>query len=207
MNREKHWQRIYGAKPASKVTWYTPHLKQSLAMIRVVSDTSAEIIDVGGGASTLVDDLLDLGYTKVTVLDVSSAALVVARERLGPRAKGVTWITSDVTKANLPNERYDVWHDRAVFHFLTEPEDRKAYVELANRSIKPGGHLILATFSLEGPTCCSGLDVIRYSCETLRLEFGPTYVLRQEVHETHLTPAGRHQKFIYCLFEKTKDVW
>ncbi len=202
MNREDHWERIYGAKQATQVSWYAPHLGRSIAMIRAVADTAADIIDVGGGASTLVDDLLALGYTKVSVLDVSSTALAVSEKRLGARAGRVKWIAGDVTRVHLPTETYDLWHDRAVFHFLASPADRRAYADLAATSLKPGGHVILATFSLAGPTHCSGLDVVRYSAESLSQELGPAFALQQETHESHRTPSGSEQEFIYCLFER-----
>jgi 2-polyprenyl-3-methyl-5-hydroxy-6-metoxy-1,4-benzoquinol methylase len=204
MDSEKHWERIYSAKQATQVSWYARHLERSIAMIRTAADTSAEIIDVGGGASTLVDDLLTLGYTKVSVLDVSNTSLAAAKERLDTRAGMVKWIAGDVTSVHLPRAAYDVWHDRAVFHFLTEPSDRRAYVDFATGSLKLGGHAILATFSIDGPTRCSGLDVVRYSSETLRRELGPAFALKQETHETHRTPSGEEQNFIYCLFERIK---
>ena len=204
MDREEHWERVYGSKEATQVSWYAAHLERSLAMIQAAADASAEIIDVGGGASTLVDDLLALGYLKVSVLDVSNTALAVARERLGARAEMVKWIAGDVTSVHLPGETYDVWHDRAVFHFLTAPADRRAYADLAAGTLKPGGHAILAAFSLEGPTRCSGLDVIRYSAESLSRELGPAFALKQEIHESHRTPSDTEQKLIYCLFERIK---
>lgn len=202
MDRREHWEHVYSTKRVTQVSWYTPHLERSIAMIRAVADTSASIIDVGGGASTLVDDLLALGYAKLTVLDVSNTALSVARERLGARAGMVQWIAGDVTTVDLPNKAYDVWHDRTVFHFLTEPADRSAYVRVATGSLKLGGHAILATFSLEGPMRCSGLDVVRYSAENLGQELGPAFALKEEVHESHCTPSGAKQKLIYCLFER-----
>jgi len=205
MEREEHWERVYGAKQASQVSWYAAHLRQSLAMIRATTSNSSEIIDIGGGASTLVDDLLSLNYTKVTILDVSHSALAVVKKRLGARAGGVEWIVDDVTSAHLPLQVYDLWHDRAVFHFLTESEDRKAYVEQATSSLKPGGHAIIAAFSLEGPPRCSGLDVIRYSSEKLSRELGPAFTLRQDTHELHRTPSGAEQELIYCLFERVKS--
>lgn len=202
MDRKEHWERVYGTKSVTQVSWYAPHLEQSIAMIRAVADASAAIIDVGAGASTLVDDLLTLGFTRVTLLDVSSAALAVTRERLGARAGMVQWIVGDVTGVDLPSKAYDVWHDRAVFHFLTEAADRRAYLRIATESLKLGGHVILASFSLEGPMRCSGLDVVRYSAENLSRELGPAFALKQETHESHCTPSGAEQKLLYCLFER-----
>ena len=202
MDRKEHWERVYSTKQVAQVSWYAPHLERSVAMIQSVADTSAAIIDVGGGASTLVDDLLALGYAKLTVLDVSNTALAVAKKRLGARTAMVQWIASDVTHLDLPRQAYDVWHDRTVFHFLTKPADRSAYVRVATESLKLGGHAILATFSLEGPTRCSGLDVVRYSAENLSRELGPAFALQEEAHESHRTPSGAEQKLLYCLFER-----
>jgi SAM-dependent methyltransferase len=149
-----------------------------------------------------VDDLLAAGYTRLSVLDVSEAALAVARERLGAGAARVNWLASDITKVTLPRAAYVVWHDRAVFHFLTEPADRREYVDRAAESLKPGGHMILATFSLDGPTRCSGLDVVRYNAESLSRELGPRFALRQQSPEVHRTPSGVTQQMIYCSFER-----
>ena len=202
MDRNKHWDGVYTARRADRVSWYAPRLERSLVMIRAVTDSSSEIIDVGGGASTLADDLLELGYSGISVLDVSSAAIAVAKRRLGRRAEAITWITADVTQARLSDDSYDVWHDRAGYHFLTDPADRRAYSESASRSVKRGGHVLLATFSLDGPTRCSGLDVVRYSAETLGREIRSAFILEQEVQESHLTPAGAEQRFLYCSFRR-----
>jgi ubiquinone/menaquinone biosynthesis C-methylase UbiE len=202
MERSKHWNGVYTAKRADRVSWYTPRLERSLAMIRAVTDSSSEIIDVGGGTSTLADDLLELGHARISVLDVSSAAITNAKRRLGRRAEAIKWIVADVTQACLPDDVYDVWHDRALYHFLTDPADRRAYAEIASRCVKQGGHVVVATFALDGPTRCSGLDIVRYSAETLGREFGPGFVLEQEVNETHVTPTGAEQRFLYCSFRK-----
>jgi len=205
VDRKEHWERVYGAKPATQVSWYAARLVRSIAMIQGVATTSARIIDVGGGASTLVDDLVASGYSNVSVLDVSASALAFAKERLGSKAEKVEWIIGDVLGASFPLGAYDVWHDRAVFHFLTSPADRRSYLELAARSVKPGGYAVIATFSLEGPARCSGLDVTRYSAESLRKECGPAFVLRQDKSETHRTPSGAAQAFLYCLFERVSS--
>ncbi|MEO8331397.1 MAG: class I SAM-dependent methyltransferase [Gallionella sp.] len=159
---------------------------------------SAAIIDVGGGASTLVDDLISEGYSDVTVLDLSRAALSAAGQRLGVRAAQVNWLEADVTDADLPTHRYDVWHDRAVFHFLTEPQQRQAYVETVFRAVKPGGHVIVATFAEDGPTQCGGLPVMRYAANQLHAEFGEAFTLIKHVKEAHHTPSGSVQQFVYC---------
>lgn len=203
MERKAHWEGVYRAKSPHEVSWYKEHLSLSLQFIRSSgADTAASVIDVGGGASTLVDDLLAQGFRHLTVLDVSQAALLAARKRLGPRAEDVTWIEADVTMAELPEGFYDIWHDRAVFHFLTEKSERRRYVEVLMRSLKAGGHLILAAFALQGPPRCSGLDVVRYSTGTLHEELGNAFVLRESVHETHVTPAGKEQQFLYCRYRK-----
>jgi SAM-dependent methyltransferase len=172
----------------------------SLDLIRrVTPDIDASIIDVGGGASTLVDGLLDAGYRRVTVLDWAASALEAAQQRLGERASLVTWIESDVLTAPLPPHAYDVWHDRAVFHFLTDAHDRARYVAKLRDAIAPGGYVIVASFAPEGPTRCSGLEVVRYSPETMRAEFGKGFQLLDSVREEHHTPSGVTQAFVYCL--------
>jgi 2-polyprenyl-3-methyl-5-hydroxy-6-metoxy-1,4-benzoquinol methylase len=163
---------------------------------------SASIIDVGGGASTLVDDLLDMGYSSLSVLDISSSALAVARKRIGERSDRVNWIEADITRADLPVHGYDVWHDRAVFHFLTAPDARKAYVEQVFKAVKPNGHIIIATFAEDGPTQCSGLPVMRYTADELHDAFGPAFELIHHEKEEHLTPFETVQKFVYCYCRK-----
>lgn len=199
MNIQRHWDEVYATKPAQAVSWYQPHAALSLELIRRTgAGRDAAIIDVGGGASTLVDDLLADGYRDLTVLDLSAAALDVARRRLGRTAGAVRWLDGDVTAAALPARRFDVWHDRAVFHFLTEAAQRRAYVEQVMRAVKPGGHVIVATFAPDGPLQCSGLPVMRYSADSLHDEFGTAFELVEHRDESHLTPAGKVQHFIYC---------
>ncbi len=199
MENKSHWEKVYAAKPATSVSWYQEHAECSLSLLNDTGiSKSAAIIDVGGGASTLVDDLLAKGYTDVTVLDLSSSALSAAKKRLGTLASKVKWLEADVTKADLPIHRYDVWHDRAVFHFLTEPQQREAYVEKVFHSVKPGGHVIVATFAEDGPTQCSGLPVKRYSADELHNQFGEAFTLVKHVREDHRTPAGGVQHFVYC---------
>jgi len=154
---------------------------------------------VGGGASTLIDDLLDAGYHDLTVLDLSAAALAVARRRLGTRADTVRWVEADVLDASLPKTGYSVWHDRAAFHFLTAPADRARYVAQVRRAVRPGGFVLVATFADDGPTRCSGLEVARYCPEALHAEFGTPFLLMASEREEHITPAGVCQAFIYCL--------
>ena len=203
MDWKNHWDSVYGGRKPDEVSWYQRHLEKSLELIGATgAGKDAAIIDLGGGASTLVDDLLAAGYTNLTVLDISSAALRAAQTRLGARAGQVTWLEADVTRAELPGRGYDVWHDRAVFHFLTEAEDRRRYVAAVERAVKPGGHVIVATFGPHGPLKCSGLEIARYTPEQLHHEFGGNYELRRSVVEDHRTPAGGHQEFIYCWCRK-----
>jgi 2-polyprenyl-3-methyl-5-hydroxy-6-metoxy-1,4-benzoquinol methylase len=201
MSSRPHWENVYRTKQPDEVSWYRPHLDTSLALIEAAApDRDARIIDVGGGASTLVDDLLARGYRNLSVLDLSSAALDISKARLGEGAQSVDWRCGDVRTAQLPANEYDLWHDRAVFHFLTSAEDRAAYVRQIQRSVKPGAHVIVATFGPEGPTKCSGLDVVRYAPDALRGELGPRFRLVQHRTERHETPAGRIQPFTYGHF-------
>jgi len=200
MDPRAHWQKVYETRKPTEVSWYQPAARVSSSLIRrVAPDRSAAIIDVGGGASTLVDGLLAAGYSSVSVLDVSSAALAQASERLGGDAARVTWLEADVLDAALPASAYDVWHDRAVFHFLTEAADRERYVKQVRRSVRPGGYVMVATFASDGPTKCSGLEVARYAPEELHGEFGSDFQLVDSAREEHHTPTGAVQPFIYCL--------
>ena len=202
MDTKAHWEHVYRTRNIEEVSWHQRTPRISLDLIRRVAPAfDARIIDVGGGASSLVDHLLRDGYSRITVLDVSEAALRHAHERLGPAAETVTWIDGDVRTAELPEVAFDVWHDRAVFHFLTEKADRQLYVAQARRAVRPGGHLIVATFADDGPTRCSGLPVARYSAEELSGEFGDSFQLIDTVRELHVTPSGAQQSFIYCLWE------
>lgn len=177
--------------------------------LRLIRDTgvprSASIMDVGGGASTLVDDLLLDGYTALTVLDLSAAALSAAKRRLDSRAAGVQWVEANITTAALPVHAYDVWHDQAVFHFLTAPAERQAYVEAVLRSVKPSGQVIVATFDEDGPAQCSGLPVMRYSANELHTEFGSSFILLQHEKEEHRTLFGTVQKCVYCHCRKSSS--
>jgi SAM-dependent methyltransferase len=199
MQSKEHWNRVYSSKSVEAVSWFQPHAEQSLRLIRDTGvPKDASIIDVGGGASTLVDDLLGDGYSAITILDLSAAALTAARSRLGARAGNVHWLEADILATSLPVHAFDVWHDRAVFHFLTSPDERHAYVESVLRSVKPGGHVIVATFAEDGPTQCSGLPVMRYSAKELHAQFGSPFTLVRHEKESHHTPSGNVQKFVYC---------
>lgn len=199
MNAKSHWETVYGKKSANEVSWYRPHLERSLGLItRAAPDVSASIIDVGGGESTLVDDLLARDYRNITILDISQTAIDVTRKRLGEAAARVQWLVADITHAHLPRLAYDVWHDRAVFHFLTTSEQRVAYVRNVAHAVKPGGHVIVSTFGPEGPTKCSGLHVVRYDADRLHEEFGARFQLVESATELHATPFGTTQQFLYC---------
>lgn len=201
MQRKAHWEEVYQSKAPDAVSWYQPHARLSLAFIReVAASHEAAILDVGGGASRLVDDLLAAGFGNLSVLDLSGAALARSRERLGPSASGVEWLEADVLEVQLPRAGVDVWHDRAVFHFLTSADDQRRYVEQVRHTVKPGGYVVIATFAEDGPTHCSGLEVRRYSPESLQATFGSCLELLRSSRETHVTPAGKEQAFVYCVF-------
>jgi len=199
MSLKTHWEHIYQAKAPTQVSWYQEHSLQSLKFIAQTGIAkTGHIIDVGGGPSALIGDLLKEGYQHITVLDISAAALEAARQRLGSRANEVTWLEADVLQTKLPYQEYDLWHDRAVFHFLTEFEDRRLYVNAVKEVVKPGGHVIVATFASDGPERCSGLPVVRYEPESLHNEFGAGFTLLDSTHEIHQTPFGTDQRFVYC---------
>ena len=194
MDKKLHWENVYSTKRQDQVSWYRDHLETSLNMIlNTHVEKDAAIIDVGGGGSTLADDLIDNGFIDVSVLDISSKAIENSRERLGVKAEKVEWIVGDITAIELPRNHFDVWHDRAVFHFLTDAEDRP---------LKSGGHIIVASFGLGGPEKCSGLDVVRYSPDAMHDEFGDDFKLINSIDESHQTPFGTSQEFIYCYCRK-----
>lgn len=197
MNREEHWNEVYRTKATDNVSWYQHRPEVSLSLIAASGiGRNAGIIDVGGGASVLVDCLLDNGYSRLAVLDVSAVALAHSRARLGDQASEVEWFESDVTAFNPPH-RYGLWHDRAVFHFLTLAEDRRNYLASLRNSLQPGGSLIIATFALDGPAKCSGLDVVRYDEKSMLAELGTEFQLLEIRREVHLTPWQSEQRFIY----------
>lgn len=204
--KKNHWEEVYKLKDPDKVSWYQPHLANSLELIAESGiGTSAEIIDVGGGTSTLADDLLKGGYKHITVLDISAEAIQRSKVRLGEQANRIKWIEKDILKADFPEKSFDLWHDRALFHFLTKSHDRWSYAALAHKVLKPGGCLIVATFGPGGPTQCSGFDTVRYSPESLHHEFdGNNFKLEKSLIEKHNTPSGKTQEFIYCLLRKIK---
>lgn len=200
MDRNAHWEQVYRTKGPDQVSWFQAEARLSRVLIeRAAPERAARIIDIGAGASTLVDGLLAIGYRHITVVDLSSAALSIARQRLGTAGAGVTWQAADVLTAPFPAAAFDVWHDRAVFHFLTDAADRARYVAQVRHAVRPGGCVIVATFAEDGPTRCSGLDVARYSAATLHAEFGAGFVVLESQRELHTTPAGSEQSFTYCV--------
>lgn len=200
VNSKAHWERVYREKRVDEMSWYQAEARFSLGLIQeVVPELSATMIDVGAGASTLVDGLVAAGYRHLTVLDVSGEAIRHAQDRMDDRQALVEWIEGDVLTVPLPAAAYDLWHDRAAFHFLTSEADRRRYVEQARHAVRPGGYVLVATFAEDGPTKCSGLDVVRYSPEKLQSEFGGEFVLVKSAKEEHRTPRGVTQSFAYCL--------
>jgi 2-polyprenyl-3-methyl-5-hydroxy-6-metoxy-1,4-benzoquinol methylase len=200
MNSQTHWETIHKENSPNAVSWYRPHLETSLTLIEQVAVPSESIIDIGGGQSTLVDDLLARGYKNLTVLDISRAAIDANRKRLAEASKHIHWLVADITQTELAPAAYDLWHDRAVFHFLTTPNDRGTYIRQLTHAIKPGGHVILSTFGPDGPTKCSGLDIVRYDADSLQREFGEHFRLRGSSLELHHTPTGATQQFLCCHF-------
>jgi ubiquinone/menaquinone biosynthesis C-methylase UbiE len=203
MDKKQHWENVYATKEVDQVSWYRDHLENSLRMIQNTGvEKSGAVIDVGGGASTLVDDLLAEGYSDVSVLDISENAIAKSKRRLGAAADRVEWLVADILNADLGENRFDVWHDRAVFHFLIDHEDRQRYVETVMRSLKVGGHIIVASFGENGPLKCSGLDVVRYSPDSMHGEFGGAFELLGSMSEIHETPFNTTQEFVYCYCRK-----
>ncbi|MDZ4771066.1 MAG: class I SAM-dependent methyltransferase [Chloroflexota bacterium] len=204
MDTKAHWSQVYRTKAADDVSWYQTHPELSLAFIQATQVAlNASIIDVGAGASTLVDDLLEAGYTDITLLDIAQEALEVARTRVHAAASRLTWLIGDITTIPLARHRYDVWHDRAVFHFLTDPLQQKGYIDQVLHAIKPGGHIIVATFAPDGPEKCSGLATARYDATALHGVFGSQFSLIDSTQESHHTPWGTEQRFVYCYCRKT----
>jgi ubiquinone/menaquinone biosynthesis C-methylase UbiE len=201
MKTDQHWEQVYRSRSTTEVSWYRAHLERSLESIRRIAPSpNAAILDVGAGASTLVDDLLSAGYTRLTVLDIAASALESTRARLGKRATEVNWLVGNVLDIELPAHHFDVWHDRAVFHFLTSASDRQAYVAQMTAALRPGGHVLIATFGPEGPLRCSGLEVVRYDAQSLSKELGKAFRLIDCTLEHHETPAGATQQFLHALF-------
>jgi len=202
LGRQAHWQNVYTTKAEQAVSWFQPRADISLALIRATGvGPDASIIDVGGGASRLADELLALGFAHVTVLDLSEQALATSKARLGAQAARVRWLVEDVTSWR-PNETYDVWHDRAALHFLTDAKDQAAYAERVLQAVRPGGHVIIGTFAPEGPERCSGLPVVRHDAASLGELLGPAFALAETRRHDHRTPAGAVQRFQFSRFRR-----
>jgi SAM-dependent methyltransferase len=199
MDAREHWQHVYASKVDQQLSWTQDDPRAALSLIAEVCQ-SGRIIDVGGGTSVQAERLLDAGY-RPTVLDISQAALDRAQARLGPRAGQIRWVQADVT-SDPDLGTCDLWHDRAVFHFLTDAADRAAYIRLLERTVPSGRHAVIATFALDGPPQCSGLDVCRYDGPSLAAELGERFILLKSVPEMHVTPWGTPQSFQYSLFRR-----
>lgn len=201
--RQAHWQTVYRNKSSDSVSWYRPRLDVSLELLDLAGlSVESRVIDIGGGASTLVDDLLDRGLKGVTVVDIAPEALVVARARLGERARDAIWLAGDVLQIKLPEGGYDFWHDRAVLHFLTAPADAARYAQQAAHAVKRGGYAVIGGFAPDGPERCSGLPVSRRSAEDIARVLAPRFALRATRAEKHVTPAGAMQSFAYALLQR-----
>lgn len=202
-DKKTHWQNIYQSKSASDVSWYQMEPELSLSLIRNTGIASDElIIDIGGGASVLVDQLSEEGFSNVAVLDISENALHNAKERLGDASKNIKWFEADITQFVAPCP-FSLWHDRAVFHFLTKQRDRKNYIRALKHALRPGGHFIIAAFSIGGPEKCSGLKIVQYDAGKLIAELGEDFQLQEERNETHMTPNHKKQQFTYFHFIRT----
>jgi SAM-dependent methyltransferase len=205
MKRKEHWDKVYGNKLPTELTWFQARPETSLTLIRDCGlGPEVRIIDVGSGTSLLPALLLEEGFRHLSILDASSKALELAEEQFGSRASEVEWFESDILDFEPPH-RWELWHDRAVFHFLTSEEDQAAYCRVMNRALEPGGHVIIATFAVDGPTRCSGLDVVRHSPESLGEVLGEEYRLSGFRREAHESPTGAIQNFIYTRFQRNLE--
>ena len=202
MDAERHWQQVYEARAPDQVSWFEATPERSLALIGATGlPKDAGIVDVGGGASALAGELLRAGYTDITVIDLSAAALEQARKDIGGRAQEIDWVTDDVRVHDF-GRQFDLWHDRALFHFMVEPSDREAYLATLGRALRPAGHLIIATFGPEGPTQCSGLAVRRYSADDLSAWLGAEFECEDDELVAHETPSGNRQQFLNARFRR-----
>lgn len=202
MDRTAHWENVYQTKSPTEVSWYEPDPKQSLDLIlEAAGEKRGRVIDVGGGQSFLVDRLLDSGFSQVAVLDISSAAIEATKARLGERASQVEWIVADIIQTESLGE-FDIWHDRAVFHFITDPDDRERYMKLLKRSVPIGGHFIVGTFAKGGPEKCSGLTICQYDAATMQAELGPSFESLKCSEHLHTTPSGKPQQFFFGVYNR-----
>ncbi len=203
MGEAEHWEQIYASRSCRQVGWYAPHLETSIKWIAELDLAAGDpIIDVGGGASTLVDDLLLAGHNNLTVLELSENAIALSRERLGAKSDSITWLQQDVTQSELPSRHFKLWHDRAVFHFLINPQQQQQYKDALLEALTVDGHFIIGAFDPEAPPQCSGLPVQRYSAEMLCSRFAKEFRLKHQHHEIHRTPSGLEQSYVYCLFQR-----
>ncbi|MCB9762107.1 MAG: class I SAM-dependent methyltransferase [Alphaproteobacteria bacterium] len=206
MSTREHWDEVYRSKSPESVSWYRPRLEQSLAWIdRCGLDPGAHVVDVGGGASPLVDDLLTRGFERISVADIAAEALAHTHARLGDIGQTVQWVVGDATTPLFDEDSVDLWHDRAVFHFLTEPARREAYIEALRRAVRPGGFVIIATFGPNGPERCSGLPVKRYASSDIAAALGAGFELVEQADEAHTTPWGAQQAFAYALCRRSAE--
>ncbi len=204
-DRKQHWESVYQQKSPHEVSWYQENPSLSLQLIhRCAIAKDAALIDVGGGASTLVDKLNNEGYTNIAVLDVSEHVLDHCKARLADKAGSVEWFAQDITCFKPPH-KFSLWHDRAVFHFLTSRSDREKYINVIRRALEPGGFLIIMAFATDGPVKCSGLDIVQYDADKMKTTLGPGFELVETGHEKHITPAGKQQKFAYFRFTRSPE--
>ena len=204
--RQDHWNEVYSTKPRERLGWYKARLHLSLDWINGLGLTCNDrIIDIGAGASTLVDDLIDQGHKAITALDISESALTAVRERLGDKSDGVEWIVGDIVEVSLSRRDFALWHDRAAFHFLTDEDERRVYVDRLRRSLQPGGHVIIGTFAPDAPATCSGLPVQRYDLDDLAAELGKAFELVIDCRELHVTPGGVEQMYQFACFRFACD--
>lgn len=203
MSQQEHWEKVYQTKSTDAVSWFQPHAEKSLALIDSCQlSPDASIIDVGAGASLLVDDLLARGYVDISLLDISQTALQITKDRLQEKSSSIQYLVGDITQASLPVNHFHLWHDRAVFHFLTEKSARDAYKNNLLLSLKDKGLLVISTFAQNGPEKCSNLQVARYSAESLYAEFSEAFDLIATDAEAHQTPFNTTQEFVYCVMKK-----
>lgn len=202
MNAKKHWENVYKTKSPDSVSWYQNEPTHSLKLISDLPIAfNNNIIDIGGGTSKLVDCLLDRGFRHIDVLDISENAIAVSQKRLGRRAENVSWHPKDITSFEA-TKTYSLWHDRAVFHFLTTPKEIQAYKQTLQKALKPNGYAVIATFAINGPLKCSGLEIVQYDAELIRQELGGSFELINQIQEIHVTPQNKHQLFNYFVFKR-----
>ena len=202
MDKTEHWENVYQTKSSAEVSWYEPNPKQSLDLIvGAAGECRGRVIDIGGGQSFLVDRLLDAGFAQVAVLDISPTAIEATKARLGERSSQVEWIVADITHRDSLGE-FDIWHDRAVFHFITAPEERRHYVELLKRSLPIGGHFVVGTFAKSGPEKCSGLSICQYDAATMQAELGSSFLPVNDCEYLHTTPSSKSQQFFFGVYKR-----